>query len=159
MDEQTRTQIVLAAITATGAKADDEELADWQARVTDMAARITAMSHERSTLSQTIESVSRSKVFTATVVGIDKEESSTRGIVHLRTKPSQHHPDGVETARTERTDNPVGLAMARRLKSLIGHRVAIWIEVEEINGGTNKVRVVRHVDDLGVDASAGHSAA
>ncbi len=32
-----------------------------------------------------------------------------------------------------------------------GHRVAVSVEVEQIPGSDRKVRVVRHVEDLGID--------
>jgi len=67
--------------------------------------------------------------------------------VKLLTKPSKWNDGGKEKVRTERTDNPEGMAMAKRLTELKGHRVLLWIEVEEYDGG--KVRVVRHVEDLG----------
>ena len=44
--------------------------------------------------------------------------------------------------------------MARRLTMLVGHRVLLWVEVAVMNGGAGKVRVIRHVEDLGVDAAA-----
>lgn len=152
MDTDTRTQIILAAIAAAGPAGDDQ--ADWNARVTDAAATITAMCNDKSQIAKVIDGVANSKVFAATVVKVDKEQSSTRGLVTLRTRPSERHPDGIEQARTERTDNPMGLAMARRLRSLVGHRVLLHIEVEEVPGRDFKVRVIRHVQDLGVEAEA-----
>jgi len=154
MDDVTRTQVVLAAVTAAGPTGEDE--AGWLASVHEQAARITAMCSPTSSLAKTIESVERSKVFTATVLSCTKEKSSTRGLVTLRTRPSKFHPDGVETARTERTDTGgLGLAMARRLRLLTGHRVAVWIDLEKIEDGAREMRLVRHVEDLGIDETAG----
>jgi hypothetical protein len=42
-----------------------------------------------------------SKVFTAVIAVVVREESSTRGLVTLRTRPKQFHPDGIEQARTD----------------------------------------------------------
>jgi hypothetical protein len=28
--------------------------------------------------------------------------------------------------------------------------VTVWVEVEQINGGAGKVRVIRHIEDLGM---------
>lgn len=147
MDAAIRTQIILASVASTGPVGDDPT--DWQVRVAETAARITAMCSESSPVSVAVEGVERSKVFTAVVEAVRKEQSSTRAVVTLKTRPSQFHPDGLEEARSERTDNPVGLAMARRLVSLRGHRVALWVEVESTSSGSSKVRVVRHVEDLG----------
>ena len=100
----------------------------------------------------------------AGVVQVVKERSSTRGLVTLRARPSQFHPDGIEHARTERTDGPEGLPMARTLRGLTGHRVALWIEEQTTGNGARKVRVIQHVKDLGWadddrDAPAGRVAA
>lgn len=148
MDTQTRTQIIIAAIGAAGNNDDG-----FQSRVAENAAAFTAMLSETSTINKIISGVANSKVFSATLFGIKKEQSSTRGKATLKTKPSKFHEDGIEEARTERTDTAIGLAMARRLRGLVGHRVLLWVEVEEINGGASKVRVIRHVEDLGVDAN------
>jgi len=151
MDDALRAQIILAAVAATG---PDDETSSWQAKVADTAARITALIHEKSPVSKLVEQVSTCKVFPATVSGISKEKSSTRGLVTLKTSPSKFHADGVETARTERTDNEMGRAMATRIKSLVGHRVMLWVELESVNDGATKVRIIRHVEDLGADSAA-----
>jgi hypothetical protein len=98
-----------------------------------------------------IEQVERSKTFTATIVGGKIEASSTRVVVKLKTRPSERKPDGIEEAHTERTDTPAGRAMSQRLQALKGHRVAIWVEVEQIPGSHRKVRVVGHAEDLGLE--------
>jgi hypothetical protein len=41
--------------------------------------------------------------------------------------------------------------MAKRLVKLVGHRVLLWVEVEPIANGARKSRVIRHVEDLGID--------
>lgn len=81
---------------------------------------------------------------------IAKEHSSTRGVVTLHTG-TERSDDGNEQIRTERTDNPVGLAMAKQVKDLVGHKVVVWVEVEQTKNGQSKVRVLRHVEDRGVD--------
>jgi hypothetical protein len=150
MDYNQRLQIVTAAVAAVGAVGDDQ--AAWQGRVDEMIARLTAMCAETSPAARLIEQVERSKTFTATIVGGKLEASSTRVVVKLKTRPSERNPDGVEEARTERTDTPAGRAMSQRLRALKGHRVAVWVEIEQIAGSDKRVRVVRHVEDLGVDA-------
>jgi hypothetical protein len=150
LDDALRTQIVLTAVSVAG-PADPADLAGWQARVADMAAAITAACQPGSQISKVVEQVTNSKTFVATIVKVTKENSSTRGVVTLRTTPNEHHPDGIETARTERTDNPIGRSMARRLVKLVGHRALLWVEVEAIANGSRKSRVIRHVEDMGLD--------
>ena len=149
MDEATRTQIILAAVTATG---PDDGAGDWATRVAMNASKIAAMTSSNSTVGRCVDQVSECKVFPGVVESIRKEHSSTRGIVVLKTRESMHHPDGREEARTERTDNPIGSAMAKRIQALRGHRVMVWVQLETIGSGDRKVRVIRHVEDLGVEA-------
>ena len=152
MEENLKVQIILAAINSSAPRdyEIEESQAEWLGRVAEMTARITAMCGDKSPLSQIVEQVEQSKVFQGVVQQVVKEQSSTRGLVQLKTRPSKFHPDGIEEARTERTDSPIGLYMARHLKSLVGHRVSVWVEVESINNGAAKVRVIRHVEDLGL---------
>ena len=147
MEQEAVNEIVLAAVGAAGPVDDDRSA--WMDRVCDLAAEITVLCSDRSRVARRVQAITNSKVFTASIVGGKLEASSTRGVVNLKTKPTQQHPDGLEQVRTERTDTPDGAAMWERLKSLKGHRVVLWVEVQEYNGGQGKVRVVQHVEDLG----------
>jgi hypothetical protein len=152
LSPEVTTQIVLAAVAAAG---PDDGGGDWDTKVAMNAARITAMTSPQSAVGQSIAQVAGAKVFTGVVESIRKEQSSTRGVIVLQTRESIHHPDGREEVRTERTDKAVGLAMARRVRELRGHRVMVWVEIEEIANGQRKVRVLRHIEDLGAaDKSA-----
>lgn len=153
MDDATRAQIVVAAVTVAGPVGDD--LLAWQVGVAEQAARIVAMTSSEHTISKMIEGTAAAKVFTGTVLRVEKEASSTRGLVTLKTRVhAEFAPDGTEKVRTDRTDNPYGLSMARRMRSLIGHRVTVWVENEKMASGSGKTtRVLRHVEDLGVEES------
>jgi hypothetical protein len=155
MEQVDKNQIVIAAVGAAGPVGDDR--AAWSDRVVEMAAQITAMSSPNSDVMTTIDSVSNAKVFTATLLEIKKEQSSTRGLLTLKTRVSEHSPDGTEQARTERTDTRQGIAMARRCRALVGHRVAVWVEVQTMKNSTNKVRVIAHIEDLGEAEEGGDS--
>lgn len=153
METAERTQIILAAIAAAG-PVEDGNVAAWNTKVATAAASITAMCDAKSRLAKVIDGVSNSKVFTGTVLGITREESSTRGLVKLKTRPSENHPDGIEDARTERTDTDMGIAMARKIREeLLGHKIAVWIENQPLGSSGKTVRVIQHVEDLGVDES------
>ena len=89
-----------------------------------------------------VDGIGVAKRFTATVLAVTREQSSTRALVRLRTSPWQFHADGLE-GEMERPEWPSGLAMARRLNSLVGHRELLWVEVAVMNGGAGKVRVIR----------------
>lgn len=140
-------ETILAAVNTAGPVREGESDAAYQSRVAQQAIRIHLMTADTSQVRRSLDQVARAKVFPATLVRLVKEKSSTRGKATLKTKPSKWAPDGIESARTERTDNPEGLAMAKKLSELKGHRVLLWIEVQEFDGG--KVRVIRHVEDLG----------
>jgi hypothetical protein len=91
------------------------------------------------------------KSFIGTVLSVKKEESSTRAIVTLHTG-TDRDPDGNETVRTDRTDDPDGLLMAKKVQSLKGHKVLVYVQLETMKGSDRKVRVLRHVVDKGVDS-------
>lgn len=93
------------------------------------------------------------KSFIGTVVSVKKEESSTRAIITLNTGTDREFdgiPAGCETVRTDRTDDPDGLIMAKKAQSLKGHKVLVYIELEAMKGSDRKVRVLRHIVDKGV---------
>lgn len=155
MDQNTRTSIVAAAVTAAGPVSNYADQSAWSNAVHEHAVGIAVMASETSQIARTLTSIENAKVFPGTVMQIRKERSSTRGLITLHTgtdRTREGVPEGCEQVRTERTDNALGLAMAQKFKSLIGHRVLVWVEVEEYNNGQGKVRVVKHVEPLGVDA-------
>ncbi|MFE6966804.1 hypothetical protein ACFVAJ_16970 [Agromyces sp. NPDC057679] len=59
-------------------------------------------------------------------------------------------PDGLEMIRTERTDLADGVNLARYATGLTGHRVVVFKIMEPTRDPKVKVRVVRHLKDLGV---------
>lgn len=150
MDSNTRTAVVAAAVTAAGPVGDNP--AAWQARVQQNAVSIAVMASEKHEIAKAIEAIEESKVFTGTVVGVKKEKSSTRGVITLFTgtdRAREGVPEGCEQVRTERTDNPNGMAMAMSVREMVGQRVKVWVEVEEYNNGAGKVRVLRHFEAQG----------
>lgn len=147
IDEHTRTQIILGAVGAAGPRGDDA--AEWTARVRENAVSIAVMLGENSSVSQALDKfLAAGKPFPVTILGGKREQTSTRVLVRFMSKEGE-----VETIRTDRTDTPEGLAMANTVRALVGHKVLIWKELEEMGGGANgrKVRVLRHVEDLGAD--------
>ena len=145
LDEATRTQVILAAVGSAGPVGDDK--AEWSAKVRAQAVTIAVMLGEQSSVAQALNAFGRSeKPFPATILGGRKEVSSTRVVVRFNNKDGEQ-----EEIRTDRTDGPEGLAMANIVRGLVGHKVLIWKEIEEYNGGKGKVRVLRHIEDWGVD--------
>ncbi|GAB2733899.1 hypothetical protein [Nocardioides pakistanensis] len=154
MDSATRTNITAAAVMSAGPVTAYEDRAAYNAAVHENAVSIAIMASESGSIGKALTQIENCKIFSGTVVSVKKEKSSTRGVITLNTgtdRAREGVPEGCEQVRTERTDNPIGLAMARKMREMIGHRVLVWVEVEEINNGANKVRVLRHAEDLGVD--------
>lgn len=115
---------------------------------------LTAELSEGSLLWKTIDRMAESKKFVGTVVGVKREKSSTRGVVELFTGTKQEidgMDPGYERVRTDRTDSASGLMVASEAKSLIGHRVLVYVNVEDMRNSTKKVRVLVHLVDLGED--------
>jgi hypothetical protein len=147
-----------------GAETQVEDPTPYNARVSQRAIEIYLLAYgDRSPAVKALNGVTGpdTKVFTASVLDVVKEQSSTRGLVTLKTKVTDRNPDGTEKVRTERTDDPMGLAMARKLKAVIGHRVVVFVEVEPIPNHPqgHKVRVIRHFEDLGPDSELSQAAA
>ena len=156
MEDSARIAVVVAAANMAGPIGSDQFA--WNAKVLENATLLMEMAGDGSKVSKLINGMANSKTFFATVLKVAREESSTRGLVTLKTRPSKFHPDGEETARTERTgskDAPEsGRELARLLQTLQGHRVQLWVELEipdNAEPGSKGFRVIRHVKDLGVD--------
>lgn len=140
-------------IAAAAAAAGDSTSPDWAAKVAENAVSLFTMADPSSTVSKRLDRVASAKKFVATITSVEVEESSTRGVVGLKTKPSDFNPDGVEHARTERTDSPDGAAIVSKLQGMVGHRVLAYVAIDDIGKGPSarKMRVLVHVEDLGPD--------
>lgn len=125
-----------------------------EAAVNRATRELTAELSEGSALWKTIDRMEGAKKFVGTVTRVTREKSSTRGIVELYTgtdRETQGVDLGYEKVRTDRTDSDSGLMVASEAKSLIGHRVLVYMVLEETSRGNTKVRVLVHLNDLGVD--------
>lgn len=150
LDAKERNEIILAAVNMTGPVGDD--VSDWNSRVRANTKKLTILLGENSNLAKVIEMVQGCKVFSGTVLHVTKEKSSKRGFVGLKTAPSKFNTDGIESVRTEiMEDNPEVLAFCRQLRSLEGHRVLVWVEMQTNEDATRKFRILQHVEDLGLD--------
>lgn len=137
--------------------------AAWDQSVKTNARDIMVMTSDRSKITAQLNGLRKAidpssgegKVFTGTVTRVVREASSTRGLVTLFTGTDQAPKDGLaagyENVRTDRTDDLDGKAMARAAQLLTGHRVTVYIELEPIRGGSQKARVLRHIEDQGLD--------
>lgn len=142
------TQIIVSAAAAAGDPSDK----DYQVRVAMAALGLAALANPKSGIADAVtKALTADSVFPAVLVGLEKEASSTRGLLSFRTKPSDRYPDGIEPGRTERTDNPAGRAVAIQARELIGHKVLVYRVQEQMGTGASakSVRIIAALVDLG----------
>lgn len=157
LDDSTRSAVIAAAVTSVGPMGDLTP-SDWTDKVTEQAVLIAKMTDPGSSVSKIIGAITDNKVFAAKITGLNKEVSTTRGVVDLETAPSKWHPDGKEQIRTERTDGAdgAGIKMAKRIQELIGHNVLVYMfkEPDPSKPDDPKAgfRTVVRVEDLGIAA-------
>lgn len=147
-DESTRTQIVLAASIVAGKGADENAVAGEVLRIISRLSEGSPVMNAFDAIEKRDENTDKVKTFRAVILHVDKEITSNRGVLFLKTEPSKWHPNGKEFLRTEITkNNPAGTEMAKLAQSLIGHQVVLSVAVE--NTGEVKVRVLRNIEDQG----------
>ncbi len=98
-------QIVIAAATVAGPNATDGDVKAHAERIAGYCMDGSIVMQAFAALDQREQNTSQVKSFPATVLGVDRETTSTRGVVFLKTRPSEYHPNGQEFSRTERTDS------------------------------------------------------
>ena len=148
--------LILAAVSLAGPVPEDEagvpDKEAWNDKVRAHALDLFGLTSEYSPLSKLLNTLQgpNTKKFVGVLEGVLKENSTTRAFVAMRTQVSKYAQDGIEVARTERTDaGPEHVEFARKLVGLRGHRLLFWVEMQETAEG-QKVRVLRHVEDLGL---------
>lgn len=153
LSAETKQSLILGAVNMAGPVGED--VLAWESTVKNNVKRLTGMMSEHSPVGKTITMLEESKKFVATVLYLGKEAKTNRGFVVLKTKPSDQNPEGIETARTEIIDwdtkSGEAYEFGKYVRSLTGHRVFVYIELQEAKSTGRKVRILQHVEDLGVD--------
>ena len=140
-----RLDLVIAASNAAGPCPPGEE-ANWKERVAAVALELFTLADTMDARLQRLSEPGRSGQFTAVVIGVTIEESSTRGVLTLLNGSADS-----EQIRTDRGDTDAGRAMIERARALIGHRVRVYRYNEPMaSNKTYAPRVVVHLSDLGV---------
>lgn len=141
-------QIVVAAVTAAGAGAPLD-------KVIEEAQRITSYLSDASPVMTAIDYAAKSHgdrepklPFTSTVIHVDLEQSSKRGLVILQGRDGSR-----EFFRTAIVPgNPEAKALAGRAQELIGHQVVVFSHTEKMgDDGQRKVRIVDALVSDGVN--------
>lgn len=145
---------VSAAFAFAGPMKGGSDEALWRTRLQDGVLRASAAMNGR--LAQIAQDVLDCDVFKAVYRSYVLEETSMRLIVTLESETANkadQDADGLETIRTERTDNALGRAMQRRLDALPeGSTILAFKLIEHMEGrGTkDKVRILKHFEVLNV---------
>ncbi|MAL06950.1 MAG: hypothetical protein CMH36_09005 [Microbacterium sp.] len=155
INDAAKVAIITSAAQIAGKGASPDEVAGEVSRILDLLAEGSPAQRAFDRSAQRSAATVDTKGFAGTILWVDKETTSQRPIVFLRTAPSEHHPDGIEIVRMDRLDSQEGESakhLARRATELIGHRVGVSVAVEKA-GGKN-VRILRSIEDRGVDSDA-----
>lgn len=166
-----KAQIVLTAISAAGPGAADADVTRQVTRAIGLLSEGSPALRAFEQQEQRANNTEKVASFGGSVLFVDLEQSSSRPVVFLRTQPSEHHPDGIEHVRMDRTDSADGdsvKALAKQATQLVGHKVGVTLRVEKFipKGSTSsrKVRTLISIEDRGpdetlngVDISTGHT--
>lgn len=145
-DSADQRALVLAGVQAAGPPARGN-ITEWRTHVNDMIRDVGAMLAPRSREMVTAARMLTASFFVAEIVDVRIEESSTRGVVTLK---SDSGDNDTEELRTDRTDTPQGRSMVKLCTELKGCRCAVWKAFEPTgNKAKPNVRVLAHVSALG----------
>ncbi|MBF4549453.1 hypothetical protein [Pseudoclavibacter sp. VKM Ac-2888] len=99
--------------------------------------------------------VVETKTFVGTVIHVDRDLKSQRGIVILKTSVHpKHNKLGQDLVRSDRLDGPKSEAVSELMKqtlALVGHKVAVTVNMVASKDGDMKYRVLAGLEDRGVD--------
>lgn len=146
-DDATKAQVVIAASIIAGPNADEAAVTTQVRAIVSRLSEGSPSMNAFDEADKRDEATEKVKTFRGVILHVDKEVTSERAVIFLKTQPSKYHPNGKEFARTERTDTPAGKAVAKQAQALVGHQVQLSVGIE--GTGEVKVRVIRHIEDQG----------
>ncbi|MDA5145890.1 hypothetical protein PEM37_30705 [Streptomyces sp. AD681] len=136
-------ELTLAAARAVGPCPPGEEAA-WTELVRARAVHLYTLAD---TVGQDLVRLDSAKQFTATLLYVYVEATSTRGVLVLRNTSGE-----LERLRTDRGDSEAGRAMIERARVLAGHRLRVYRLNEQMASNAKlQVRTVVHLTDYGLD--------
>ncbi|WP_333745700.1 hypothetical protein [Streptomyces sp. IBSBF 2950] len=141
-------ELTLAAARSVGPCPPGEEAA-WTEQVRARAVHLYTLAD---TVGQDFHRLDSAKQFTATLLSVDVEATSTRGVLVLRNTSGE-----LERLRTDRGDSEAGRAMIERARALVGHRLRVYRLNEQMASNAKlQVRTVVHLTDYGPDTEPIH---
>jgi hypothetical protein len=141
-------ELTLAAAQAVGPCPPGEEAA-WTEQVRARAVHLYTLAD---TVGQDLQRLDEAKQFTATLITVRVEATSTRGVLVVRNTSGE-----LEELRTDRGDSDSGRAMIEKARALVGHRLRVYRLNEQMASNANRqVRTVVHLTDHGPDTDPIH---
>lgn len=145
-------QVIALAFQTAGPGADEKAIADEVTRILNATGTGSPVLYAFDQFEKRAGNVEDTKTVLGTLLMVDVEQTSQRGVLFI--KSDQAHPKwnplGKENARTERIDGKeLGKPLLREAGKLIGHKVAITVEVQLSDSGKNRVAV--RISDRGID--------
>lgn len=147
-----KAQTVALAFQVAGPAATEAEVAAQVTRILNGIGEGSPIAYAFDSFEKRAENVEAVKTVLGTLLLFDVEESSQRGVLFLKSETAHErwNPKGKEHARTERIDGKgLGLEVLKAAQSLIGHKVALTVEVQVSDSGKN--RVITRISDRGID--------
>lgn len=147
-----KAETVALAYQLAGAGATEDAVAAEVTRILNGTSTGSPIIYAFDSFEKRAEGIADTKTILGTIIHVDVEESSQRGVIFLKSEQAHEkwNPTGKENVRTERIDGKeLGRPVLKDAGALIGHKVALTVNVEETPGG--KVRVTQRISDRGVD--------
>jgi len=147
-----KAQTISLAFQLAGPDADESAIAAQVSRILSATGAGSPVLYAFDSFEKRAGTVEATKTVLGTLLLVDVEESSQRGVLFLKSEQAHQkwNPNGKELARTERIDGKaVGRPLLQDAGKLIGHKVAVTVEVQVSDSGKNRVAI--RIADRGVD--------
>ncbi|MEU4038692.1 hypothetical protein [Streptomyces collinus] len=140
--------LTLAAARLVGSCPPGEDAA-WTEQVRSKAIALYTLAD---TVGQDLQRLDTAKQFTATLLSVHVEVTSTRGVLVVRNTSGE-----LEQLRTDRGDTDGGRVMIEKARSMVGHRLRVYRLNEQMASNAKlQVRIVVHLVDHGPDTDPIH---
>lgn len=148
----TQAQTIALAFQTAGPGADENAIAAEVTRILSAIGTGSPVLYAFEQHAKRAENIEDIKTVLGTLTMVDVENTSQRGVLFVKSDHShpKWNPEGKELARTERIDGKgLGKPLLQEAGKLIGHKVAITVEVQTSDSGKNRVAV--RISDRGID--------
>lgn len=145
-------QVIALAFQTAGPGADEKAIADEVTRILSATGTGSPVLYAFEQHAKRAENIEDIKTVLGTLTMVDVENTSQRGVLFVKSDHAhaKWNPEGKELARTERIDGKgLGKPLLQEAGKLIGHKVAITVEVQTSDSGKNRVAV--RISDRGID--------